>query len=123
MGERYDAIVIGTGAAGVDEPEQRWAEVARYRDYMIRHLDDSGQVKGYEDQGVTVVKGAARIAAPGRVEVDGRTLETERIVIATGSDTKVPPVDGLDEVGYWTNREATNVQEIPDSVLILGGGP
>ncbi len=110
-------------AAGVDEPEQHWPEVARYRDYMIRDLDDSGQVKGYEDQGVTVVKGAARIAAPGRVEVDGRTLETERIVIATGSDAMIPPIDGLEEVGYWTNREATTVQEIPGSVLILGGGP
>ena len=110
-------------AAGVDEPEQHWPEVARYRDYMIRDLDDSGQVKGYEDQGVTVVKGAARIAAPGRVEVDGRTLETERIVIATGSDAMIPPIDGLEEVGYWTNREATTLQEIPGSVLILGGGP
>jgi pyruvate/2-oxoglutarate dehydrogenase complex dihydrolipoamide dehydrogenase (E3) component len=110
-------------AAGVEEPEQRWAEVARYRDFMIRDLDDSGQVKGYEDRGVTVVKGAARIAAPGRVEVDGRTLETDRIVVATGSDSMIPPIDGLDEVGYWTNREATTIQEIPRSVLILGGGP
>ena len=110
-------------AAGVQEPQQRWAEVAKYRDYMIRDLDDGAQVDRYEQQGVTVIKAAGRICGAGRVEVDGRVLETERIVIATGSDAMIPPIDGLEEVGYWTNREATTVQQIPDSVLILGGGP
>jgi len=51
-------------AAGVDEPEQHWPDVAAYRDFMIRQLDDSEQVEGYERQGVTVIKGAARIAGP-----------------------------------------------------------
>jgi pyruvate/2-oxoglutarate dehydrogenase complex dihydrolipoamide dehydrogenase (E3) component len=110
-------------AAGVDEPAQHWPAVAKYRDYMIRNLDDSRQVEGYERQGVTVVKGEARIAGPGRVDVDGRALETDRIVVATGSDATIPPIEGLDDVGYWTNREATTLNEIPDSVVILGGGP
>jgi pyruvate/2-oxoglutarate dehydrogenase complex dihydrolipoamide dehydrogenase (E3) component len=110
-------------AAGVDEPATHWPQVAEYRDYMIRNLDDSGQVNGYEEQGVTVVKGEARIAGPGRVEVDGRTLSTERIVVATGSDATIPPIDGLEQAGYWTNREATTLKELPASIVILGGGP
>jgi pyruvate/2-oxoglutarate dehydrogenase complex dihydrolipoamide dehydrogenase (E3) component len=110
-------------AAGVDEPQQHWPDVAKYRDYMIRNLDDAKQVEGYERDGVAVFKGAAKIAGPGRVEVDGQTLETARIVVATGSDAVIPPIDGLKEAGYWTNREATTVQEIPESVVILGGGP
>jgi pyruvate/2-oxoglutarate dehydrogenase complex dihydrolipoamide dehydrogenase (E3) component len=110
-------------AAGVDEPAQHWPQVAEYRDYMIRNLDDSGQVEGYERQGVTVVKGEARIAGPGRVEVDGRTLETDRIIVATGSDAAIPPIDGLQKAGYWTNREATTLKELPESIVILGGGP
>ncbi len=110
-------------AAGVDEPAQHWPAVAKYRDYMIRNLDDSGQVEGYERQGVTVFKGEARIGGPGRVDVDGRTLETDRIVVATGSDAMIPPIDGLEDSGYWTNREATTLTEIPQSVVILGGGP
>jgi len=110
-------------AAGVDEPEQHWPDVAAYRDFMIRQLDDSEQVEGYERQGVTVIKGAARIAGPGRVEVGDRVLKTERIVIATGSDPVIPPIDGLEEAGYWTNREATTVSELPSSLVVLGGGP
>lgn len=109
--------------AGVDEPQQHWPQVAEYRDYMIRYLDDSKQVEGYQGQGVTVVKGEGRIAGPGRVEVNGRVLQTQRIVVATGSDATIPPLDGLEEAGYWTNREATTLQELPDSVVVLGGGP
>src|SRR5258708_39461775 len=53
--------------AGTSAPEQRWAEVADYRDWMIRYLDDTNQVKGYEQSGVRVYKGAAKLAGPGRV--------------------------------------------------------
>jgi pyruvate/2-oxoglutarate dehydrogenase complex dihydrolipoamide dehydrogenase (E3) component len=108
-------------AAGVAAPELAWPEVARYRDWMIRHLDDTHQVDGYRDSGVDVYKGEARIAGPERVEVDGQTLETERIVVATTSDPRVPPIDGLKDAGYWTNREATTLSEVPESIVILGG--
>jgi pyruvate/2-oxoglutarate dehydrogenase complex dihydrolipoamide dehydrogenase (E3) component len=90
---------------------------------MIRHLDDTRQIEGYRAQGVTVYKGAARLAGPGRVEVDGEALETDRVVLATGSDAAVPPIPGLDRVAYWTNREATTLTELPRSVVVLGGGP
>jgi len=109
--------------AGVTRPQIEWVEVAKYRDYMIRNLDDSTQVEGYRKDGVDVFKGESRIAGPGKVEVDGEVLDTERIVVATGSDARVPPIEGLDEVGYWTNREATTLSEIPESIVILGGGP
>ncbi len=110
-------------AAGLGDPGQRWREIVAYRDYMTRSLDDSGAVKGYEDYGVRVYRGEARIAAPGRIEVSGEVLEAERIVIATGSDASIPPVEGLEEAGYWTNREATQLTEVPDDVVVLGGGP
>jgi dihydrolipoamide dehydrogenase len=109
--------------AGTSAPEQRWAEVAEYRDYMIRHLDDAAQVDGYEKSGVRVYKGNGKLAGPGRIDVAGETIEAERIVIATGSDAKIPPIPGLGEAGYWTNRQATTLKEIPDSIMILGGGP
>jgi pyruvate/2-oxoglutarate dehydrogenase complex dihydrolipoamide dehydrogenase (E3) component len=109
--------------AGTSAPEQRWAEVAEYRDYMIRHLDDTAQVEDYEHRGVRVYRGEAKLAGPGRVQVAGETIETARIVIATGSDARIPPIPGLAETGYWTNREATTLKEIPESVVILGGGP
>jgi pyruvate/2-oxoglutarate dehydrogenase complex dihydrolipoamide dehydrogenase (E3) component len=110
-------------AAGLAEPEERWQEIVAYRDYMTRSLDDSGAVKGYEENGTRVYRGEARIVAHGRIDVGGEVLEAERIVIATGSDPAIPPIEGLEKTGYWTNREATQLAEVPRDVLVLGGGP
>lgn len=66
--------------AGGSRPELRWGEIAEYRDFMIRGLDDSKEIKGYEQLGVTVIKGAGKLAGPGQVDVDGRILRSERIV-------------------------------------------
>lgn len=110
-------------AAGLGEPELRWREIAEYRDYMTRNLDDSGAVRGYEDYGVRVYKGEGRITAPGRIEVGAEELEAERIIIATGSDPAIPPIDGLEKAGFWTNREATQLSDVPEDVVVLGGGP
>jgi pyruvate/2-oxoglutarate dehydrogenase complex dihydrolipoamide dehydrogenase (E3) component len=103
--------------------ELDWPELDRYRDYMTSAGDDSGRVKGYRDMGVAVVKGAGRLAGPGALEVDGHRYEAERILISTGSEPVVPPVEGLADSGYWTNREATSLHEIPASVIVMGGGP
>ncbi len=108
-------------AEGVGGAELDWPATRNYRDYMIRNLDDSKQVAGYERSGATVIKSAARISGPGRVEVDGRTLSAEHIIIATGSDAVVPPVEGLNEVPVWTNREATTLREIPQRAVMIGG--
>jgi pyruvate/2-oxoglutarate dehydrogenase complex dihydrolipoamide dehydrogenase (E3) component len=108
-------------AAGVDGARLDWPATRDRRDYMIRHLDDGDQVSGYEEAGATVVKGTARITGPGTVEVDGRRLAAADIVIASGSDAVVPPIEGLDQVPMWTNREATTLTEIPDRVVMIGG--
>jgi dihydrolipoamide dehydrogenase len=108
-------------AAGVATPALDWAGLRDYRDFMVRHLDDSAQVKGYEQAGATVIKGPARLAGPGQVEAGGQLLEAGHVVIATGSEPLRPAVDGLDQVTVWTNREATNVHDIPSRVLLIGG--
>lgn len=110
-------------AFGTGTPTLELKEVFDYRDYMIRNLDDSGQVNGYEKQGATVIKGEGRISGPGKVEVKGETLQAEHIIIATGSAPNMPPVEGLDDVTVWTNREVTTSREVPGRTLIIGGGP
>jgi pyruvate/2-oxoglutarate dehydrogenase complex dihydrolipoamide dehydrogenase (E3) component len=109
--------------AGTSEPEQRWRDIAEYRDFMIRNLDDSKQVSDYREEGVDVHKGEGRIVAERTVEVAGESLSAERIILANGSDPHIPDVKGLEQAGYWTNREATTLTEIPASVIVLGGGP
>jgi dihydrolipoamide dehydrogenase len=108
-------------AAGVSTPALDWPGLRDYRDYMIRHLDDTAQVRGYEQAGATVIKGPARLAGRGRVEAGGEVLEASHVVIATGSEPVRPTVEGLDTVTVWTNREATTVRDIPARVLLIGG--
>jgi pyruvate/2-oxoglutarate dehydrogenase complex dihydrolipoamide dehydrogenase (E3) component len=109
-------------AAGVATPDLDFDRLAAYRDYMVSDHDDSKRISRYEERGVTVIKDTARIAGPGRVEAGGRVLETNAIVVATGADAVVPPIPGLVDAGFWTNREATDLTEIPDSAVIVGGG-
>lgn len=91
---------------------------------MVSDWDDAGQIPWLEDKGIELLRGEATITGPGRVAIGDREYEAERIVIATGSDSAFPPIDGLEELeGVWTNREATGVKELPDSLLVLGGGP
>jgi pyruvate/2-oxoglutarate dehydrogenase complex dihydrolipoamide dehydrogenase (E3) component len=109
--------------AGLDRPRQDWAPLAAYRDFMIRYLDDAKQIEDYRDEGVDVFKGDGTISGSGAVQVGDRSLSTERIIVATGSDPAIPAIDGLAEAGYWTNRQATTLKELPDSIVVLGGGP
>ena len=102
-------------------PDFDWAQVADYRDSMVRYHDDSKQAEAYAKQGVTFIRGEARLLGPGHVEVAGRDLEAPRIVVATGSQPRIPPIEGLQEAGYWTNRQATSFSQIPESVVVLGG--
>ena len=100
------------------------AEALGWRNFMVSDWDDSGQLPWLEEKGIELVRGQGRLAGPGKVDVDGTTYEAESIVVATGSDPVIPPIDGLEGLeGIWTNREATAVKEIPASLLILGGGP
>ncbi len=108
-------------AEGVGGAQLDWASTRDYRDYMIRNLDDSNQVKGYEKSGATVIKGVARVTGKGTVDVDGRTLTAENIIIATGTEAFIPPIDGLHTVPVWTNREATTLREIPKRAVMIGG--
>jgi len=109
--------------AGLDRPGQDWAPVAAYRDYMIRYLDDAKQIEDYRGEGIDVFKGDGTISGAGQVQVGDRSLSTERIIVATGSDPAIPAIDGLAKAGYWTNRQATTLKKLPDSIVVLGGGP
>ena len=109
-------------AAGVDTPGLDFPRLSAYRDYMVSSHDDAKRVTRYEERGVTVFKDTGQIVGPGRVQVDGRVLETDAIIVATGAEAVVPPIPGLQESGFWTNREATDLTEIPESVVVIGGG-
>jgi pyruvate/2-oxoglutarate dehydrogenase complex dihydrolipoamide dehydrogenase (E3) component len=95
-----------------------------WRDFIVSDYSDAGQARWAEGEGIDLIRGAGKLAGPGRVDVDGRTLSADDIVISTGSDPVIPPIDGLSGLeGIWTNREATAVKEVPRRLIVLGGGP
>jgi pyruvate/2-oxoglutarate dehydrogenase complex dihydrolipoamide dehydrogenase (E3) component len=109
-------------AAGVGTPRLDFERLAQYRDYMVSNHDDSRRIANYEDRGVTVVKAPGTIAGPGRIDANGQALEGEAIIVATGAEAVIPPIPGLKEAGFWTNREATEISELPESAVFVGGG-
>ena len=101
------------------EPEGVWS----WRDWMTSDWSDDGQLHYLEEWECRLVRGDGRVARPGVVDVDGEELPYDRLVVATGSSPAIPPVEGVDVVEYWTNRDATSTHEVPASLAVLGGGP
>jgi pyruvate/2-oxoglutarate dehydrogenase complex dihydrolipoamide dehydrogenase (E3) component len=110
--------------AGSATIEPSWEPVARrIRDEATDDWDDTVAVKRLEDAGATFVRGTGRITAPGQVTVGETTYSARRgIVLNTGTSPSAPPVEGLDTVEYWTNRDVVRVAELPESLIVIGGG-
>jgi pyruvate/2-oxoglutarate dehydrogenase complex dihydrolipoamide dehydrogenase (E3) component len=112
------------GVAGTAEVTPDWAPVAeRIRTEATGDWDDSFAVARFEGSGGRFVRGKGRLTGPMTVTVDDTSYEaSEGIVIATGSRPFIPPIPGLSDVDYWTTHDAIAVQELPESLVILGGG-
>ncbi len=72
--------------------------------------------------GIDVYGDPARFVGPGVLDVGGEKIGAERIVVAVGSRPTVPPIPGLDSVGFHTSDTIMRVDEIPESVIVIGGG-
>jgi pyruvate/2-oxoglutarate dehydrogenase complex dihydrolipoamide dehydrogenase (E3) component len=110
--------------AGASTVEPDWSPVAaRIRNEATDTWDDRVAVERFEAKGGRFVRGTGRLDGPGCVQVGDRTFEARRgVVLATGTRPAIPPVSGLDTVEYWTNREAVEAEELPESLVVLGGG-
>jgi pyruvate/2-oxoglutarate dehydrogenase complex dihydrolipoamide dehydrogenase (E3) component len=123
-GEALEAARHAPGAAEAVTGELDVAKVLEFRDFVTSNRDDSWYANWLDEEGrAELIRGHARIARPGMVEVDGREIEYAHLVVATGSEPAVPPIDGIQEVEYWTNREAVWADGPPESLIVLGAGP
>ncbi|MFE0333530.1 dihydrolipoyl dehydrogenase family protein [Streptomyces sp. NPDC058955] len=104
------------------------AAVLARRDRFTGRGDDTGQADWLDGAGVALVRGHGRLAGERRVAVTGadgtvRTLRARRaVVVSTGTEPALPPVEGLDRIGVWTNRQATTADAVPERLVVIGGG-
>lgn len=115
---RVPGLPLAAGA-GLDP-----AAVLARRDAATHGRDDSSHLRRLRERGIEVIRGAGCLDGERRVRVGGKPLRAARaIVVATGSAAAVPPLEGLDRVDRWTNREGTTAAAVPPRLLVLGGGP
>lgn len=105
-----------------------FADVMQRVQQVITAIEPHDSAKRYTELGVDVVQGSARIVSPWEVEIthdDGsiRRLCTRSIVIAAGARPFVPPIPGIEEVGYLTSDTVWDLRELPERLIVLGGGP
>ena len=99
-------------------------QVLARRDEVVHNLDDSVQLPWLEERDIDLFRGSARFDGERRVLVGDETLVAGRaVVVATGSKAAMPPIEGLDQVQAWNNRSATTANQVPESMIVLGGGP
>jgi pyruvate/2-oxoglutarate dehydrogenase complex dihydrolipoamide dehydrogenase (E3) component len=112
------------GMAGDSTVVSDWAPVARrIRDEATDNWDDLVAAERFIGKGGTLFRGTGKITAPSEVTVGGNVLRARRgIIIGTGTGPAIPPIPGLAGTPYWTNHEAIETEEVPESLIILGGG-
>jgi pyruvate/2-oxoglutarate dehydrogenase complex dihydrolipoamide dehydrogenase (E3) component len=108
---------VRAGAVSVDLPQ-----VVARKDEVVKQFR-SGKERGVEKRpNLHLYRGQARFRGPHTLEVGGQVLEGERIFINTGTRPAIPRLDGLDGAGYLTNASIMELRELPDDLLVLGGG-
>jgi pyruvate/2-oxoglutarate dehydrogenase complex dihydrolipoamide dehydrogenase (E3) component len=125
-GEALEGARHAPGAREAIEGSLDAAAAFEWRDFQVSNYDDEAspsEAPWLRERGIDLHRGNARIEGPGRIVVGDEQIETERVVLATGSDPIIPTVDGLADVDYWTNRDGTGLKAVPESVVVLGGGP
>lgn len=89
---------------------------------VIKQVEPHDSIERYTQLGVECLQGEARITSPFSVDINGQTLTARNIVIATGASPFIPPLEGLDNVGYLTSDNLWDLQQLPERLLVLGGG-
>jgi mercuric reductase len=102
--ERADLALIRAWKDELKKPQQKWVEELR-------------------NAGFETVEGDAAFAAGSTVRIGGRELGADRVLVATGSRTAVPQIEGIESTDWIDHVSALELTELPESLLVLGGGP
>ncbi|PLX88585.1 MAG: pyridine nucleotide-disulfide oxidoreductase [Desulfuromonas sp.] len=100
-----------------------FTEVMERVQQVIAKVEPHDSVERYNGLGVEVIEGEARITGPWTVVVGDKTLTTRSIIIATGAAPLVPPIKGIETIDYLTSDNLWQLRELPERLVVLGGGP
>ena len=109
--------LISAAAQGVDFTDA----MKRVHD-TVEHIAATEDADVLESEGITVIEGRARLAGGRTVQVGGRRLTADAIVLATGSRPVSLPIEGLDGVDHLTNENVWDLDRLPERLGIVGGG-
>ncbi|HLZ68994.1 MAG TPA: FAD-dependent oxidoreductase [Dehalococcoidia bacterium] len=110
------------GIAAVDARLDFAAVMAR-KDRIVARIEQTELPETFRREGIDVLLGPARFRTTHKLEIGDQPVTADRFVIATGSRPAVPPIEGLNTAGYLTNVDAVKLQNLPQSLVVLGGGP
>jgi len=113
----------GFGLPKVEVPPVDFSRIARRIADVIAVIQKHDSEERFCKLGAKVAFGDARFKDDHAVDLDGKTVSAKTWVVATGSSPALPPIPGLDTIDYLTNREIFSLQKLPDSLIVLGGGP
>ncbi|HIF9061195.1 TPA: dihydrolipoyl dehydrogenase [Photobacterium damselae] len=116
--QRAAEFGVSTGPIAID-----FKQVMTRVQKVISKIEPHDSIERYRSLGVNCITGEAIIRSPWEVEVDGKIITTKNIVIATGARPLVPNIPGLQSVNYLTSDTVWSLQEQPQKLLVLGGGP
>jgi pyruvate/2-oxoglutarate dehydrogenase complex dihydrolipoamide dehydrogenase (E3) component/uncharacterized membrane protein YdjX (TVP38/TMEM64 family) len=126
---KFLSQIARSGELGIAQASASFdfAQVMERVQRVVRAIEPHDSVERYTALGVECVQGSARISSPWTVEVQTaagvRTLTTKNIVIAAGARPFVPPIPGLQEIGYLTSNTVWDLRALPRRLVVLGGGP
>lgn len=111
------------GLPAVAAPPVDFSAVRRRIEGVIAGIQEHDSPERFRSLGAEVRFGDARFVDDHVIELDGKRVSADRFVLATGSRAAVPDIPGLAEAGFITNRELFSLEKLPESLVILGGGP
>ncbi len=125
------AADFGFAPAALQFKDERFASITERVQRVIKTVGERDDAEVFRALGIDVIFGTPRFVSPHELEIateqDGnpttRTIKAKRFCISTGSRPAPPPVEGLAETGYITNEEVFHLQQLPASLIVLGGGP
>ncbi len=120
---RVQAARTGAAYGFTADPVVDFAAVMRRVHAVIDEVEQDESPALLAAEGIDLILGWATVTGPTSIEVDGRELTTEKLVVACGSRALAPPIEGLDEIESLDNRNIFSLTTLPEHLVVLGGGP